>query len=101
MFFLITDYGEYVPKSYYVIDHSGHKSDVIYVRSRRDLLPLLRPRRTPGGGSSASSSAHASASASASSSAGASSGGNSGSGAGENTNYDAYGNVLYASWQKR
>ncbi|KAG5887933.1 hypothetical protein JTB14_003029 [Gonioctena quinquepunctata] len=57
--------GQYVPKSFFVIDHDGHQSDVVYIRSRRDVLkPLLRFRRGvgSGGGSSASSNAHASSS---------------------------------------
>lgn len=38
--------GEFIPKSYYIIDQNGHKSDVIELRNRRDLLPILRARRS-------------------------------------------------------
>lgn len=54
--------GEYVPKSFYIIDENGQKSDVVFIRNRREI-PLLRVRR--GGGSSAHSSAQSSASAGA------------------------------------
>ena len=64
-----------MPKSYYVIDHDGHKSDVVYFRSKRDveLFPLLRMKR--GGGSSASSQSSAQASASSNSNSGSGGGG--------------------------
>ncbi|KAJ3661433.1 hypothetical protein Zmor_005828 [Zophobas morio] len=67
--------GEFVPKSYYVIDHDGHKSDVVYFRSKRDveLFPLLRMKR--GGGSSASSQSSAQASSSSNSGSGGGGGG--------------------------
>ena len=52
--------GEFVPKSYYVIDHNGHKSSVIYLRNKRSIPTLrnLRFRRSQGtsGASSFSSS---------------------------------------------
>jgi hypothetical protein len=72
--------GEFIPKSYYIIDHHGHKSDVVYFRSKRavELFPLLRMKR--GGGSSASS--HSSATASSSSSSGSGGGGGGGGGGG-------------------
>nr|XP_023015156.1 fibroin heavy chain-like [Leptinotarsa decemlineata] len=60
--------GQYIPKSFYVIDHEGHRSDVVPIRTRRDILkPLLRFRRGygAGGGSGASASSHASAGSSA------------------------------------
>ncbi|CAH1968209.1 unnamed protein product [Acanthoscelides obtectus] len=61
--------GQYIPKSFYVIDRQGHQSDVVYIRNRRDILePLIRMRRgsdVGGNGAQASSSAHASASANA------------------------------------
>lgn len=38
--------GEFIPKSFYIIDQNGHKSDVIELRNRRDLLPILRARRS-------------------------------------------------------
>lgn len=61
--------GEYVPKSYYVIDHFGHQSRPVYVRSKRDLMniPLFRVKR----GGSASSGSYASAGSSANAGAGA------------------------------
>ncbi|XP_076271983.1 uncharacterized protein LOC143203631 isoform X4 [Rhynchophorus ferrugineus] len=60
--------GQYVPKSFYIIDQFGRKSDLVYVRNRRDIMePLLRIRRA---GGYASASSHASASASASSGSG-------------------------------
>lgn len=64
--------GDYVPKSYYVIDHFGHQSQPVYVRSKRDLMniiPLFRVKR--GGGGSASSGSYASAGSSANAGAGA------------------------------
>ncbi|XP_060535674.1 uncharacterized protein LOC132707752 isoform X1 [Cylas formicarius] len=65
--------GQYVPKSFYVIDKFGHQSDVVFIRNRRDIMDHLpRVRR---GDSYASASSHASASASSSSSANAGGGG--------------------------
>ncbi|CAH1968207.1 unnamed protein product [Acanthoscelides obtectus] len=65
----LIDAGQYIPKSFYVIDRQGHQSDVVYIRNRRDILePLIRMRRgsdVGGNGAQASSSAHASASANA------------------------------------
>ncbi|XP_030751479.1 keratin, type I cytoskeletal 10-like isoform X2 [Sitophilus oryzae] len=70
--------GQYIPKSFYIIDHFGKKSDLVYVRNRRDIMePLLRIRRG-GGSSGAYSSASSHASASAGSSAGGSTGGSGG-----------------------
>lgn len=69
---LIIGGGDYVPKSYYVIDHFGHQSQPVYVRSKRDLMniiPLFRVKR--GGGGSASSGSYASAGSSANAGAGA------------------------------
>ncbi|VEN35673.1 unnamed protein product [Callosobruchus maculatus] len=71
--------GQYIPRSFYVIDREGHKSDVVYIRNRRDILePLIRMRRGSGGGGNggqSSSSAQASASANAGASSGAGAGG--------------------------
>lgn len=49
---------EYVPKSYYIIDRFGRKSDVVYLRNKRaiDLVPLLRARRMASSSGSGSSS---------------------------------------------
>ncbi|XP_017786026.1 PREDICTED: keratin, type I cytoskeletal 10-like [Nicrophorus vespilloides] len=58
--------GQYVPRSYYVIDKFGHQSDFVYLRTRRalDLHPfVMRSKR--GGGSYSSSSASSSSSAGA------------------------------------
>ncbi|CAH1155287.1 unnamed protein product [Phaedon cochleariae] len=69
--------GEYVPKSYYLIDNEGHQSEAVPIRTKRDLMrPLLRSRR--GGGSGANSQA----SAGAHSSSGGSGGGQYPSGGG-------------------
>ncbi|KAJ8924960.1 hypothetical protein NQ315_001125 [Exocentrus adspersus] len=60
---IFQDPGEYVPKSFYLIDENGQESEPVQiVRYRRDI-PLLRVRRGGGGGSQASSSAQSSASA--------------------------------------
>ncbi|CAG9770946.1 unnamed protein product [Ceutorhynchus assimilis] len=61
--------GEYIPKSFYLIDQFGHESAPIYIRNRRELLnPLIRVRR---GNSYTSSSSSASASSGANSGGGA------------------------------
>ncbi|EEZ99583.1 hypothetical protein TcasGA2_TC001569 [Tribolium castaneum] len=72
--------GEFVPKSYYIIDQDGHKSDVVYFRSKRDVesFPLFRVKR--GGGSSSSSQSSASSSSSSGAGFGAGGGGAGGGG---------------------
>ncbi|XP_044270529.1 probable H/ACA ribonucleoprotein complex subunit 1 isoform X3 [Tribolium madens] len=72
--------GEFVPKSYYIIDQDGHKSDVVYFRSKRDVesFPLFRVKR--GGGSSASSQSSASSSSNSGAGFGAGGGGAGGGG---------------------
>lgn len=59
----LTGYGDYIPVSDYKIFNNGHRSDIVYLRSRRDLLPIFRYRRSAGGGSSPHANAQASASA--------------------------------------
>ncbi|KAJ8954071.1 hypothetical protein NQ318_004376 [Aromia moschata] len=84
--------GQYIPKSVYLIDADGHKSDVVYIRDRRDLqqIPLLRVRRGGGGGggqSYASSSAQASSSAGGYGNGGGYSSGGGGGGGGAPANF--------------
>lgn len=54
---------EYIPKSYYLIDRFGHKSDVYLLRNKRELMPLLRNRRFASSGSQSGSASFASSGA--------------------------------------